>query len=69
MTVSELASHSHFVRKWTAGSATGDYIPGSTQQPSDTVAVTNLPSTTDTGDNTPFNVMDPYIVLNYIIKY
>ena len=61
-TWSELAAHSH-----TFSSMVGSDVGGSTGANFKTAPFTSDTSTT--GTSTPMNVLDPYLVLNYIIKY
>lgn len=61
MTVNEIASHTHDVTG-SGGSTAGLYTSYSNVAPM-------TQTTTATGNTIPFNVLDPYIILNYIIKY
>lgn len=63
MLLAELASHNHTVGGAVAHTAGSAYY-GATDdhsQPRDNV-------TTNTGSATPFNVVQPFVSLNYIIK-
>ena len=64
MTVAELATHTHGVGRGGGGSPT----TVSTTNNSDGGTPNQL-TTSSTGSATPFNVLDPYIVLHYIIKF
>jgi microcystin-dependent protein len=58
--ITELVSHTHYMQGAAGGSDAHSGL--STNNP------TTIPSGA-TGGGQPFNVLDPYIVLNYIIKY
>jgi microcystin-dependent protein len=62
-TATELASHSHDLSIYDGTSG------GSVPRGSNGGSVSGVPSTTLTGSSTPMNVTDPFLVLNYIIKY
>lgn len=58
MTEAELAAHHHTIAGTLSSSSSGGIGAGS-----------GTVNTGDTGSSTPFNVLDPYITVNYIIKY
>lgn len=62
MLLAELAAHTHTITVDGNGGTTGSRINAGSASTSNT-AVTN-----STGSATPFNVLQPYISLNYIIK-
>jgi len=65
MTESELVGHTHsFATRNASGSDDGEVSQGNAGAAED-----GSKTTSSTGSGTPFNVLDPYIVLNYIIKY
>lgn len=68
MTVDELVSHTH-TQDIKTFSDFGDagQIPFTNQNVG--TLYTNRPVVSNTGNGQPFNVMQPYLVVNYIIKY
>lgn len=63
-TVNELVGHTHTIDYWGSGTTNRygtDYHTGD--------ANSAASATNSTGGGLPFNVLDPYLVLNYIIKY
>jgi microcystin-dependent protein len=67
-TVNELAAHNHPVTYSSSGGSNGPAFTTS-KSPSGMTSAAGLWETTNTGNNVPANVLDPYIVMNYIIKY
>lgn len=64
-TLDELAAHSHTINNYIASNT-----PGSGAIPSNNEIVDGQSSIiSTTGSSTPFNVLDPYLTVNYIIKY
>jgi len=61
-TLAELVAHSHTYNDGTTA-ATGGLTGGATH------GNVTTPQTSTTGSGDAFNVLDPYLVLNYIIKY
>lgn len=61
-TVAELATHHHNTASYQSTGASGIYggAPGVANSPVDT---------SDTGSSTPMNIQNPYITVQYIIKY
>lgn len=65
LTIDELPPHTHSISTGQDGSdATGPYLQGKSGS-----SITGNVNTGSVGGGQPFNVMDPFIVLNYIIKY
>jgi len=62
LTTEELASHSHSLNVWTQSGPSGLKLADSSD-------VSATGSTGSTGGDTPHNNLQPYITLNYIIKY
>lgn len=61
--IAELAAHTHPIKTY-AGLA-GGYVKGG----QNTTFEGQPQSTESTGGDTPINVLDPYLVVNFIIKY
>lgn len=63
LTVNELASHAHSLSSYYSppGGTNVNYTTGG--------SMSSITSTNSTGGDAPHNVLDPYLVLNYIIKY
>jgi microcystin-dependent protein len=63
LTVSEMPSHNHDIGGWNSGSSTTQYVgQGSNAYPFESFS-------TYTGGDQPHNNMQPYLIMNYIIKY
>ena len=62
MTIAELVPHTHTIPTRNSNGY------GTTVQNSDAQNQTENPNSGSTGGGTPFNVLDPYITLNWIIK-
>jgi len=73
LTISELPSHSHtLIRR--ANADTGTYDTNNGHQDESSAATTDREdlgpfNTSSQGSNTPHNVMQPFVVLRYLIKY
>lgn len=65
MTTAELVAHTHDLSLKSVNSGGTAQIP----QDSDGTGATTTDTTASTGSSTAFNVLDPYIILNFIIKY
>jgi microcystin-dependent protein len=64
LTEAQLAPHTHGINTGTGGAGSVQIVTAGTQQ------FTSIGrSTESTGSGTAFNILDPYIVMNYIIKY
>ena len=73
LTVSEMPSHSHSLTR-RANADTGTYDTNNGHQDESSAATTDREdlgpfNTSSTGSNTPHNVMQPFVVLRYLIKY
>lgn len=64
LTEAQLPAHDHDVNTGTGGAGSQPIITSGTAQ-----FDSNGRSTEDAGSNAAFNILDPYIVVNYIIKY
>lgn len=67
MTIEELVSHNHTVDRCWGGSSVED-LYGKIQAGYSDASYWNNGVTSNTGNGKPFNVMQPYVTTNYIIK-
>lgn len=67
MTIEELVSHNHTVDRCWGGSSVED-LYGKIQAGYSDASYWNKGVTSNTGNSKPFNVMQPYVTTNYIIK-
>lgn len=67
MTIKELVSHNHTYNRTWGGSSTTD-VAGKTQAGYGDASYWNDGITNSAGGGQPFNIMQPYVTTNYIIK-
>ena len=71
LTEGQLAAHTHTIKTYTKDNDTGGvagYAPSGTNQSSPTGAEYSGDSVQSTGSGTAFNILQPYLVVQYIIK-